>query len=72
MIHRNISETGENHFGQHILINSTTVHKVTESDEAGWGLIASFDDTVKLTPKGKSYQVKEAFYILLDYKHCTI
>ena len=57
MIHRKIVETGVNIYGQHILINSTTIHKVEEVTEAGWGLLAHFDDTLKLTPKGKSYQV---------------
>ena len=57
MIHRKIVETGVNIYGQHIHINSTTIHKVEEVTEAGWGLLAHFDDTLKLTPKGKSYQV---------------
>ena len=65
MITRKIVETGRNPWGQHILLNSTTVHQVTEIEENNWGLIANFDDTVKLTPKGKSYQVKDNFYIYL-------
>ena len=57
MVYRKIVEIGNNGHGQHILINSTTIHKVDEIREEGWGLLANFSDTVKLTPRGKSYQV---------------
>ena len=65
MISRKISETGRNIWGQHILINSTTVHQVKDIEEAELSLIANFEDTVKLTPKGKSYQVKEISHVYL-------
>ena len=57
MVRRNVAELGLNRHGQHIRINSTTVHKIDASTEGGWKVLATFDDTIKLTPRGKSLQV---------------
>ena len=67
MVHRKIVETGLNRHGQHILINSTTIHKVDEVIEDGWGILAHFDDAVKLTPKGKSLKVCAFFVCHLKF-----
>ena len=62
MVHRKITELGLNRHGQHIKTNSTTLHKVNEVTEEDWGLLANYNDTIKLTPRGKSVQVSK-FYI---------
>ena len=57
LVHRKIEETGINLNGQHIFINSTTLHKFDEIEEEGWGLLANFEDAIKLTVRGKSLKV---------------
>ena len=41
LVHRKIQETGFNQHGQHILINSTTIHKLAEETEE-WEVLANF------------------------------
>ena len=56
LVHRKIQETGFNQHGQHILINSTTIHKLAEETEE-WGVLANFEDAIKLTIRGKTLKV---------------
>ena len=57
MVRRTITEVGQNRHGQHVKLESTTIHNVQETREYNWGLLANFDDTIKLTPRGRSVQV---------------
>ena len=57
MVQRQIAEIGRNRLGQHIKISSTTLHKLDDINEDGWGILANFTDTIKLTPREKSVQV---------------
>ena len=54
MIHRKIVEEGN---GQNLALDSVTVHNVSVIQENGWGLLAHFDDTLKLTHRGKTLKV---------------
>ena len=54
MVDRKIIETGH---GQTLALNSITVHNVSVVLENGWGLVANFDDTLKLTQRGKTLKV---------------
>ena len=56
LISRKIEETGNNAHGQHILINSTTAHKYEKANDE-WELLANFEDSIKLTNRGKSIKV---------------
>ena len=57
LVHRKIQETGFNQHGQHVFINSTTLHKFAEETEEGWGVLANFEDAIKLTNRGKTLKV---------------
>ena len=57
LVHRKIQETGFNQHGQHVFINSTTLHKYAEETEEGWGVLANFEDAIKLTNRGKTLKV---------------
>lgn len=54
MMHRKIVEEGN---GQNLAMDSVTVHDVSVIQENGWGLLAHFDDTLKLTHRGKTLKV---------------
>ena len=54
MVQRKISEEGNGHC---LALNSVTIHNVSVVLENGWGLLANFDDTLKLTHKGKTLKV---------------
>ena len=56
-VHRKIVETGLNRHGQHIRIDSTTIH-TAEDMTHDWEILATFNDTIKLTPRGKSMRVR--------------
>ena len=58
-ISRKIEETGNNAYGQHILINSTTAHEYEKVNDE-WELLANFEDSIKLTNRGKSIKVGSA------------
>ena len=55
-VQRKIVEIGNNRHGQHIKLDSTTIHTV-EGASDDWETLATFQDTIKLTPRGKSIQV---------------
>ena len=57
MVHRKIQESGLNRHGQLVLINSTTLHKFDRVADEGWGLLANFEDAMKLTVRGNSLKV---------------
>ena len=57
MITRKIEETGLNVHGQHIFINSTTIHNFDGVNAEDWELLANFEDAIKLTIRGKSIKV---------------
>ena len=63
MVQRKIIEKGLYRHGQHVKLNSTTIHKIDVINGDGWGILVNSDDTIKLTTRGKSVQVSLTIYL---------
>ena len=63
MIRRQIVEQGLNR--QHKKNHSITIHKIGDTQDDQWRILATFDDSIQLTLKGKTVQVSSSLLIVV-------
>ena len=63
MIRRQIVEQGLNR--QHKKTHSITIHKIGDTQDDQWRILATFDDSIQLTLKGKTVQVSSSLLIVV-------